>query len=108
MTAHNKEPTKSGSCSVDTADVVFSTAGNKVDKTKKVNEATIAYSKSEATAADATAILAIVKTGYKSTLVAVYSKIASELTTIEIMDLSTGALSLASAAAGVAILSMAF
>lgn len=82
--------------------------GCDTDSTKKINKVKHSFAKVESTAAVAATTLATVKTGYKTTLVAVYSKIGTaELMTVSVSDLS-GAMSLASAAAGAIVLAMAF
>ena len=83
-------------------------AGSDTDTTKKINTVKHSFANTETTADLAKASLAIVKTGYKTTLAAVYSKISTaELMIATVSDLS-GAMSLASAAAGAIALAMAF
>jgi len=85
-------------------------AGSDTDTAKKLNTVKHSFAKTEDSADLAKATLAIVKTGYKTTLAAVYSKISTaELMTVTVTDLSvSGAMSLASAAAGAIALAMAF
>ena len=83
-------------------------AGSDTDTAKKLNTVKHSFANTETTADLAKASLAIVKTGYKTTLAAVYSKISTaELMIATVSDL-TGAMSLASAAAGAIALAMAF
>ena len=82
--------------------------GSDTNTDKKVNSVKHSFAKTETSADVAKATLAIVKTGYKTTLAAVSSKISTtKLMTVTVSDLS-GAMSLASAAAGAIALAMAF
>lgn len=82
-------------------------ATGNIDSTKKINMEKFTWIKAaETTDALATTAMGVVKTGYKTTLVGLFSKLATSTSVGKIMDLS-GAMSLAGAAAGVVALSLA-
>merc|ERR1719471_2719095 len=83
------------------------TTGNKLATGGLVNSGKFQYTKAETTAALATTAMEQVKTGYKTTLVGVYSNVSStQLAGISVLNLA-GASSLAAAAAALAAV-MAF
>ena len=92
----------------DMAKYTYSVTLNKLDSTQKINTAAFEYTSMEAGVGETNNALILLKADYKRTFAAVYSKIGTVLVTQkELLDLNNGALSLASAAAGIAILSMA-